>query len=59
MGVETKYGWFIVNETATGIMAEKFGTSAQFFVNDICMSNVSMIIQSIENEYECVHNIKG
>lgn len=64
MEVETKYGWFIVSETTTGLMAEKFGTSSQFFINDRWMPNedctmdVSLMIQAIETEYEFVHNIK-
>jgi hypothetical protein len=54
MEVETKYGWFIVTETTTGIMAEKFGTFSQFFI-DRC--DDTMMIQAIENEYETVHKL--
>jgi len=33
MEVETKYGYFIITETATGLVAEKFATNAQFFID--------------------------
>lgn len=63
MEVETKYGWFIVTETVTGLMAEKFATNVQFFIdsrwlpNEDCIVDVSLMIQAIEDEYEFQHDL--
>ena len=57
MEIETKYGWFIVTETATGLMAEKFGTFAQFFLDGRWLPelentmDVALLEQQIEEEH--------
>lgn len=63
MEVETKYGYFIVTETATGLMAEKFATNVQFFIDGRwlphpdCIVDFNLMVQAIEDEYEFQHGL--
>lgn len=63
MEVETKYGWFIVVETAKGLMAEKLATNSQFFLDGRWMPkeentmDVALMVQAIEDEYEFQHDL--
>ena len=63
MEVETKYGYFIITETATGLVAEKFATNAQFFIDGRklphpeCAMSFDLLVQAIEDEYEFQHNL--
>ena len=55
MEINTKYGWFILSETATGLMAEKFGTHSQYFI-DGDLSDKDLITR-VEKEYELINNL--
>ena len=65
MEIETKYGWFIVSETATGLMVEKIGTNSQYFLDGRflpsvdCTMDVALTANAIEEEYEFINRIEA
>lgn len=58
MEVETKYGYFIVTETATGLMVENMSSHIRYFLDgrflpsEDCTMDISLLANAIEEEYE-------